>query len=157
MTSSTTTHPLCGAGQNFQTLLITCMCMTYKIQQKKILNENKRWWMEQKTTVKHDNVISNQRKAESKENQIYPSSDSKIVMVMATLTVETYHCKAKLNLLCLILPCSMGYWFGFIRDKKKENNSRQLIRLTWLSCRFCDGISKHSLRPDGGINIWASR
>lgn len=65
--------------------------------------------MEQKTTVKHDNVISNQRKEESKEKQIYPSSDSEIVMVMATLTVETYHRKAKLNLLCLILPCSMGY------------------------------------------------
>lgn len=65
-----------SAGQNFKhcwllqqrtvTIYIYIHCVLYAVyvriyKNTKVLNENKRRWMEQKTTVKHDNVKSNQR------------------------------------------------------------------------------------------------
>lgn len=121
---------------------------------------NKERWMVQKTTVKHDNVISNQRRAESKEKKQI------CAYTQATIAIEWMWWRywqwkaatAKPNLIFYVWSGrtfdggigGIPYWFCFIRDNNKT--PRQLIRLAWLGRRLCDGISTMNiLRPDGAL------
>lgn len=112
-------------GKFSNTVDYVCVRVTYsRVKYNEVLNGNKRRWMEQKTTVKHDNVISNQRgeETEEKKQTLYPNNDGNGWIVVVILPDESSHSKAKLNLLCLVWPHIRSGGIGSVLSEIKARH-----------------------------------